>query len=96
MSKKDIGQITLKEMKESILRSGYLIEQRVETILRDRGYFVEANAAYPDPITGKSREIDIEATSAIQITRSLSGYLICEMRQGSAKTLHWAYDGAIA
>lgn len=98
MSKKDIGQITSKEMKESILRSGYLIEQRVETILRDKGYYVEANAAYPDPITGKSRELDIEATSAIQITKDMEYIfpkLICECKNNSQPVIFFTKEPQI-
>ena len=75
------GIITTKEMKESILRSGYLLEQRVEPVLEKAGYFVTTNAAYPDPLTGKSREIDIEALAAFKVSRDydfIFPYLICE------------------
>lgn len=74
-------RITTKEIKESILRSGYLLEQRVESVLGKHGYFVTANAAYPDPLTGKSREIDIDAISAFKISREydfIFSKLLCE------------------
>lgn len=74
-------KISLKEIKESISRSGYLLEQRVETILQKNGYFVTANAAYPDPATGKSREIDIDGISAFKLSREwefIFPRLLCE------------------
>jgi hypothetical protein len=58
------GIITIAEAKEALKRSGYLLESRVEKILRDEGYYVEANAAYPDPETGKSRELDVYGMGA--------------------------------
>lgn len=59
-----LQKITLAEAKEAITRSGYLLESRVETTLREEGYYVETNAAYPDPDTGKSRELDVYAMGA--------------------------------
>lgn len=56
--------ITLAEAKEALKRSGYLLESRVEKVLSDEGYYVEANAAYPDAETGKSRELDVYAMGA--------------------------------
>lgn len=75
------NKITTKEMRKSILRSGYLLEQRVESVLQERGYYVTANAAYPDPSTGKSREIDIDAITAFKISREydfIFSKLLCE------------------
>lgn len=60
--RKDV--ISTQDMKEALRRSGYLIEQRVEGLLRERGYYVQTNAAYPDEVTGKSRELDIWALRA--------------------------------
>lgn len=57
----DLMAITIPEAKAALLRSGYLLESRVETVLRNTGYYVEANASYPDPVTGKSREFDLSA-----------------------------------
>ncbi len=48
-------------MREALLRSGYLLESRVESKLREVWGYVEANATYPDPETGKSREFDVYA-----------------------------------
>jgi hypothetical protein len=54
--------ITAPEINDALIRSGYLLEARVEKYLSDKwGAFVEANASYQDPDTGKSREIDIHA-----------------------------------
>jgi len=57
-------KISLYETKEALLRSGYLLEHRIEEFLRRKAYYVEANEAYPDPETAKSRELDIYAIGA--------------------------------
>lgn len=51
----------------ALQRSGYLLETRVESLLRGRGWVVEMNSAYPDPTTGKSRELDVYAVSGSKI-----------------------------
>jgi len=51
-------------MRESIQLSGYLIEQRVEPIIRQSFGYVQTNPIYKDPDTGKSCEIDISSLSA--------------------------------
>ena len=51
--------ITLDEAREALLRSGYLLESRVEALLRRRWYYVDANSVFPDLITGTTREIDV-------------------------------------
>jgi hypothetical protein len=38
----------------------------LESRLQQAGYYVEANHSYPDPDTGKSRELDLYAMSAIK------------------------------
>jgi len=53
--------ITEAEARAALVRSGYLIEYRAEALLRERGWFVEANSAYEDSETQKSRELDIYA-----------------------------------
>jgi galactitol-specific phosphotransferase system IIB component len=58
------SNISREEAKDALVRSGYLLESRVESVLRDAGYYVEANASYQDPSTSKSRETDIYAISA--------------------------------
>lgn len=84
LSNKDMNTecIPLEEMKEAIIRSGYLIEQRVENKLIDHGYYVIASHPFPDPITGKSRELDLFAISAFHVYRKVNDFifpvLICE------------------
>ncbi len=93
------GIITTKEMKGAILRSGYLLEQRVEPILEKAGYAVTTNAAYPDPFTGKSREIDIEALSASKISRDFDfifPYLICECENNHQPLVFFIKDSPIS
>ncbi len=56
--------ISKDEIADALLRSGYLIEYRIEDVLRGQGYHVSANTTYPDPITRKPREIDLSAIIA--------------------------------
>lgn len=56
------------QIRDAVRRSGYLLEYRIEQVLGRYGYMVQANQAYPDPITGKSRELDISAIKAEPIT----------------------------
>jgi hypothetical protein len=53
--------ISRDEIADALRRSGYLIEYRIEDVLRGHGYHVSANTTYPDPITRKPREIDLSA-----------------------------------
>jgi hypothetical protein len=62
------SNIAMEEMSDALLRSGYLQEVRLERLLRSRGYFVQANSAIEDPITKKSRELDIYALSATKLS----------------------------
>lgn len=52
-------KISPEEAKDALLRSGYLLENRLDMVLRGHDYYVEANTAYPDPETGKPRELDL-------------------------------------
>jgi hypothetical protein len=63
---KPTDRISLDEVKDALLRSGYLLENRLETVLSKRGFYVDANEAYPDPETGKAREFDLYAMAAHQ------------------------------
>lgn len=65
-SAKQAMEVSRKQAREALLRSGYLLESRIETFLRNEDWYVEANTAYPDPDTGKSRELDLYAMSADQ------------------------------
>ncbi|HME32781.1 MAG TPA: hypothetical protein VKG65_08535 [Terriglobales bacterium] len=51
------AMITLPEAREALLRSGYLLEHRLEAALRTRGWYVQANDAYLEKETNKSREL---------------------------------------
>jgi len=62
-------KISKTQAKKALLKSGYLLEYRLESLLREAGYYVEANAVYPDQITGKSRELDLYALAAEQFSR---------------------------
>ena len=61
MNKNDDDRISPEEMTDALNRSGYLLETRVEDALVEAAFTVEANTCYPDPLTGKSRELDIYA-----------------------------------
>ena len=63
----ELPTISKDEIEDALRRSGYLIEYRIEDILREQGFHVAANATYPDPITSKPRELDISATGADRI-----------------------------
>lgn len=99
-SKTTPTEISTKEMKKAIQRSGYLLEQRVEPILTEAGYFAETNQVFPDPDTGKSREIDISAISATQIYRK--GYnfifpvLLCECENNSQPIVFFTKESPIS
>jgi hypothetical protein len=55
------SHISEDEMQQALLRSGYLLEHRIETTLRRKGWYVDGSHAYRDSDTGKSRELDLYA-----------------------------------
>ena len=56
------NKITAVEMKTALIRSGYLLENKVANILRKkRLIYITTNDVFKDPETSKSREIDIQA-----------------------------------
>lgn len=59
----DEVKITTGEIITALSRSGYLIESRLINILSDLEYELYPNETYPDPVTNKSREIDIYSIS---------------------------------
>lgn len=75
-------KISHSDMKSTIKKSGYLIEQRICPSFEKRGFQIEVNAAYKDDDTGKSREIDIKASSEVLIGRgpidSIYSRILCE------------------
>lgn len=62
--------ISIEQAKSALLRSGYLLEGRLEMVLR-KSYWVESNIAYRDPTTGKSRELDLSAFHVSQTDAGL-------------------------
>ncbi|RZK42679.1 MAG: hypothetical protein EOO90_06470 [Pedobacter sp.] len=56
-----LDKISEQDMLESLSRSGYLLESETTKRLVDYGLFVEPNIMALDPLTGKSREIDLVA-----------------------------------
>jgi hypothetical protein len=93
-------KISIKEMRDAIQGSGYLIEQRVEQVIMNEGYYVEANPAFPDPDTGKSREFDISALSANRLYKKSFGYifpnLLCECENNSQPIVFFTKESQIA
>src|SRR6266478_604268 len=53
--------ITVPEMEDALTRSGYLLESRIERMLTSINYDVTPSWTYPDPETGKTRELDMVA-----------------------------------
>ena len=93
--------ISTKQMRDAIQRSGYLLEQRVEPILVEEGFFyVQTNPVFPDPDTGKSREIDISALSATRIYKK--GYnfifpmMLCECENNSQPIVFFTKESVIS
>jgi len=75
-------RITDEEAMASIIRSGYLLELRLESVFSDHDFHVRMSPAYPDEVTGKSRELDIYAMSALSCGPGDSDFLfpvvLCE------------------
>lgn len=62
------GRPTRAELREALVRSGYLLESRVSARLESLKWSVEPNAAYGDPTTGASRELDARAVRAFSLS----------------------------
>lgn len=58
-----IQTITEDQIKTALLNSGYLLENRLITLISENDYYVFPNDVYKDKFTSKSREIDIYASS---------------------------------
>jgi hypothetical protein len=61
-------KISLDEMKEAILSSGYLIEKRVERIFQQRDLMTFTNNVYKDLETNKPQELDLAAIIRVDVT----------------------------
>ena len=92
--------ISTKQMKDAINKSGYLLEHRIEQILREEGYYVETNPVFPDPETGKSREIDIEGLSAVRIYKEgynfVFPFLLCECENNAQPMVFFTKESEIS
>lgn len=61
-------RISSDEVNDALTRSGYLLENRLEKILRKNGFYVEANSAYLDAESAKSRELDLFAMNGYRVS----------------------------
>ena len=52
---------TTDEILEALLSTGFMLEYHTAQLLRKHDFYVDMNSAFPDPESGKSREIDIVA-----------------------------------
>jgi len=90
------GKIATKQIKEAIQQSGYLIEQRVEPIIRQSFGYVQTNPIYKDPDTGKSCELDISALSASILDANkfscIFPMLLCECENNSQPTVFFTTE----
>lgn len=83
---KESDKVSVGEMKAAIMRSGYLLEQRVEGILKKKQYIVQTNPIFPYPDTDISGEYDIDATKTFEIYKegdvfnSIDLKLMCECK----------------
>lgn len=91
--------ITRKEIRDAISRSGYLIEQRVAQSLANNDYFVELNLTFPDPYSERTREIDIKADSTRKSPLSKYGFatgvhwsIVCECENNSYPVVFFPYE----
>lgn len=87
-------------MSAAITRSGYLLEQRVEQVLSKAGFYVETNPVFPDPETGKSRELDISALGATSIYKKGMNFifpaLICECENNAQPVVFFTRESPIS
>ncbi len=72
---RDDDKINRNEIRLALIRSGYLLECRVEAYLRDNWGYVEANPTYEDHETSKSREYDVYAMKAYSVGPSDKNWL---------------------
>jgi len=58
---RDQSKLPEDDLIEAIKRSGYLLESEIANALARADFFVESNQVIEDPVTGKSRELDLIA-----------------------------------
>ena len=92
--------ISTKQMREAIKRSGYLLEQRIEPILAEEGYYAQTNTAFLDADTGKSREIDISALSGFQVFKKgidfIFPFILCECENNAQPVVFFTKESIIS
>jgi hypothetical protein len=80
----DVGAVpTPEEILEALSRTGFLLEQEVATELQNLGLHVNTGVAFEDPDEGKSREIDVLATSFHMNHKNMVGVqyeIVCECK----------------
>ncbi|MHC1763624.1 MAG: hypothetical protein AB9869_04855 [Verrucomicrobiia bacterium] len=54
-----LSTVFTRPMRDAVVRSGYLMEQRLVPIVESFGYKATPNQRFRDPDTGDLREIDI-------------------------------------
>lgn len=100
--KEQLGNVSIstKQMRESIQQSGYLLEQRVEPIIRQTFGYVATNPVFRDPDTGKSREIDILALAGVGVYRKEGSFifpmLLCECENNSQPIVFFTTESPIS
>jgi hypothetical protein len=92
------NKITVKEIKDAIQKSGYLLEQRVLPIFEKFYGPIDLNSIFPDPVSGKSREIDIKTLGVEKIFDTDDYYntlwvkLLCECENNKQPTVFFIRD----
>jgi hypothetical protein len=76
---KENSIISGEELRDALTRSGYLIEYRSETLLRQRKYWVQPNMVYPDPETGKPRELDLRGVKKFGANPRGREFICCDI-----------------
>ena len=79
---------TADDIKNALSKTGFLLEYHVAQSLRQRKFYVDIGRAYPDPETGKSREIDVFASMDRDVRRqpvsvTITTNLIIECKNSS-------------
>jgi hypothetical protein len=97
---------TPEQILEALGRTGFLLEQAVATELQQLGLHVNTGVAFEDPDEGKSREIDVLATSFHLNRKNMVGVqceIVCECKNtqwpfvliGPAKTANEFLHGPV-
>jgi hypothetical protein len=94
-------KISLEEISTALKRSGYLLEARVAQYFKGKGWAVQPNARYPDPIMGKARELDMQADLMLEIsstppfTDSVTLTVACECKNNLQPMVFFTSSGVV-